>query len=298
MRAVAALVARLPYAWLRRLGAGLGALVGGVLRVRRRQVVAAMRRAGLATEGEAGRDPTEALAARMYASLGAGLLELLWLAGRPASALDEIAVFTARAAARLAEAAAAGRGVVIATAHTGNWDLAACATARWLAAHAGEGTPARLAVATRRLSWRALDRYWQGLRAERGVDLLDGERAGAARAIGEVLGAAGAVALLVDQVPLRAGGAVSLPFLGAPAFHDLAPALLAARARAPIAIAFARRGGDGRHVLDVVEVLPPPKGRAGAREATARIAASLEAFVREHPEQWLWLHRRWKALPK
>src|SRR5689334_4881517 len=79
MRAVAAAVARLPYAWLRPLGAALGLLVGGVLRIRRRHVEASMRRAGL--------EPAKGLAAAMYASLGAGLLELLWLAGRPPDAL-------------------------------------------------------------------------------------------------------------------------------------------------------------------------------------------------------------------
>jgi Kdo2-lipid IVA lauroyltransferase/acyltransferase len=266
--------------------------VGSVLRIRRRHVLLAMSRARV--------PDAERVTGAMYASLGAGLLELLWLAGRRPADLDRVAVFTGRAGSRLNAAASQGRGIVIATAHTGNWDLAACATARWLGREAAPGS--RLSVVTRRLSWRALDRYWQALRAERGVDLIDGTGGDALPLIRAALAAGGAVALLTDQVPVRAAagarssrGSVTLPFLGAPALHDLGPAILAARARAPIAVAFAHRDVDGRHVMDVLDVLPAPRDRAEIVEATARIARALETFVRAHPEQWLWLHRRWKT---
>jgi KDO2-lipid IV(A) lauroyltransferase len=104
------------------------------------------------------------------------------------------------------------------------------------------------------------------------------------------------VALLVDQAPERAGGVATLPFLGRPARHDLGPALLAARARAPIVVLLGRRREDGLHVLELADAIPPEelRGRGAAVRATARIAAAVEGFVRAHPEQWLWLHRRWK----
>jgi len=151
-------------------------------------------------------------------------------------------------------------------------------------------------VVTKRLSWRALDRYWQRLRAERGVVLLDVK--GAAGAVREALTAGGVVALLVDQAPERARGVVTFPFLGAPARHDLGPALLAARSRAPLLAIFGHRGPDGRHRLELgVEIAPEElRAKGGALAATQRIAAALEGFVREHPAQWLWLHRRWKGL--
>ncbi|MEJ7733197.1 MAG: lysophospholipid acyltransferase family protein [Polyangiaceae bacterium] len=263
------------------LGACLGWLVGGVLRVRRRHVEHAMERAGIERR----------VAPAMYASLGAGLLELLWLAGRPPAALDGVQRATPRAERALAEAHALGRGVVVATALAVNWDLCACAAARWIAAR-GAG---RLHVITKRLSWRALDDYWQALRAERGVVLHDAR--GAWRGARAALAGGGVVALLVDQVPERASGVAALPFLGAIARHDLAAATLAARAGAPILVALARRDADGLHTLDVVEVLEPPAShRASLLDATARIAAALERFVRAEPAQWLWMHRRWKLV--
>ena len=280
MRALAWAIARLPWSWMRRLGAGLGFLAGSVLRIRRRHVEASLRAAGFQPTG---------IARRIYASLGAGVFELLWLAGRPPEALGACFTMSPEGAAALARAGSLGRGVVVATAHTGNWDLTACAAAQWLA-------PTGLTVVTKRLSWAALDRYWQRLRADRGVALVDAR--GAATAVRAALAGGGVVGLLVDQAPERASGVATLPFLGRAARHDLAPVLLAARARVPILVMVGWRTADGRHRLELVESLEPAElrgGRAAAERATARIAAALERFVRDHPEQWLWLHRRWKA---
>jgi Kdo2-lipid IVA lauroyltransferase/acyltransferase len=123
------------------------------------------------------------------------------------------------------------------------------------------------------------------------VDAVD-----APTAVREALRAGGLVGLLVDQAPERASGVVTLPFLGRPARHDLAPVLLAARARAPIVVVLGRRTEDGRHVLEVAETIGPAelRGPGAIEKATGRIAAAVEAFVRARPKQWLWLHRRWK----
>ncbi len=280
MRAIAWAIARLPWAWMRPCGVVLGLLAGSLLRIRRRHVEASLRAAGIDPAG---------VARRVYTSLGAGVFELLWLAGRPPEALASCFTMSPEAAAALTRATSTGRGVVVATAHTGNWDLTACAAAQWLA-------PTPLTVVTKRLSWAALDRYWQRLRADRGVTLVDAR--GAAAAVRTAFGAGSVVGLLVDQAPERASGVATFPFLGRPARHDLAPALLAARARVPILVLLGWRTPDGRHRLELVASIEPSElrgGRLAAERATARISAALERFVRDHPEQWLWLHRRWKS---
>jgi Kdo2-lipid IVA lauroyltransferase/acyltransferase len=285
MRALAWAVARLPWGWLAPLGAGLGLVVGSLLRVRRRHVEDALRAAGVGAEA--------AVARGVYASLGAGVFELLWLSGRPPEALRAHFTMAPEAGAALDRALTDRRGVVVATAHTGNWDLTACGAAAWLAQR--PEVPALLTVVTKRLSWEALDRYWQRLRAERGVALV--EASGAATAVREALGGGGTVGLLVDQAPERASGVATLPFLGRPAKHDLAPVLLAARARVPILVMAGFRERGGGHRLELLDTLSPAELRGGRpviEQATARIAAAVERFVREHPEQWLWLHRRWK----
>jgi KDO2-lipid IV(A) lauroyltransferase len=283
MRALASAVARLPFRWLRGLGAALGFFAGSVLRIRRRHVEASMARAGIAS---AARN-----ASGMYGSLGAGLFELLWLAARPSEALAAWFTMDPACGDALLRGVARGRGVVVATAHTGNWDLTACAAAQWIARNAGG---ARLHVVTKRLSWRALDRYWQRLRAERGVVLADA--LGAATYVRDALAAGDFTAMLIDQVPERGSGVSIAPFLGAPALHDLGPALLAARARVPLLLVLGHREPDGRHRLELAAEIAPEelRGKGAIERATATMASALEAFVQAHPAQWLWLHRRWK----
>jgi KDO2-lipid IV(A) lauroyltransferase len=103
------------------------------------------------------------------------------------------------------------------------------------------------------------------------------------------------VVSMIDQAPERARGIVSVGFLGAVADVDLAPALLALRARCPLVVAFPKRTADG-HAVELVGVLEPPPGagRAWALGAMREATGMLEQFVRRHPEQWLWMHRRWK----
>jgi KDO2-lipid IV(A) lauroyltransferase len=276
-RAFAVVVGLLPWRALRPLGFAIGVLAFDVLRIRRAHVIASMRRAGI--------DPSRHARAS-YVSLGIGAFELLWLSGRPRAALEPLVRVDGWE--RFEAARAFGRGVIVVTAHTGNWDLAACACAA--------RTP--LGVVTKRLSSRGLDAFWQRTRAARGVDLVAATDGGVLAALRDRLSVGSAIALLVDQDPERTRGVVAAPFLGETAVHDLLPAMIAARRRAPLVLAFARREASG-HVVDVVDVLVPPEdaGVAWIHEATRTIASRLDAWVRARPSQWMWLHRRWKTRP-
>jgi KDO2-lipid IV(A) lauroyltransferase len=104
--------------------------------------------------------------------------------------------------------------------------------------------------------------------------------------------------MLMDQVPLSPRHASTVEFLGRPAATDRAPAAMAASARVPLVVAAARRDASGEQILHVLDVLrPPPRPtRAWVLSATRRATAALDAFVRLYPDQWLWLHRRWKPM--
>lgn len=236
----------------------------------------------------------------MYASLGTAVFEFLWLVGKGAAPTHALtlgdgarAVLAAhgRGAARPTNhrRSAPGRrapGIVVATAHTGNWDFLACALAR---------DHLDLTVVTKRLSLPSLDHFWQERRASFGVELLDG--AGVFGRAADAVLRGRAVAWLIDQAPERRSAVTEVSFLGALARCDTTPALLAARTGAPLVLALGQRLSDGTHWVDVPLILEPPL-RASNRwveEATRALNRALEEFVLEHASQWLWMHRRWKA---
>jgi KDO2-lipid IV(A) lauroyltransferase len=258
------------------LGSLLGWLAGSVLRIRRTHVEASMRAAGVAQPARQAR--------AMYRSLGISVFEFLWMALRGRRALAGVRIEPG-SRALWEQALAGGRGVVVAASHTGNWDLSACAIAR----------DVELLVVTKRLSVRWLDRFWQSTRAKLGIRLTDA--AGALGRAREMLRRAGAVAMMIDQVP-AASHAIPVAFLGQPAHADRAPAVVAAAAGVPIVVAASRRDPSGGHVLHVLAVLtPPPRpSRAWIDEATRRATRELERFVLQYPDQWLWMHRRWKPM--
>jgi KDO2-lipid IV(A) lauroyltransferase len=262
--------------WISRaLGAVLGWLAGSVLRIRRAHVERSMLAAGVAAPAREAR--------AFYRELGVSAVEFLWLAVRGSEVLSRVEIEpTSRS--RWDEALAMGRGAVVAASHTGNWDLAACAMAREV----------ELLVVTKHLSVGWLDRFWQSTRAALGVRLADA--AGAIPRARETLRRGGAVAMMIDQAPARRG--VRVEFLGRGAHADRAPATLAAASGAPLVVAASRRDESGGQLLEVLEVLVPPRraARAWIDEATRSATRALDAFVRRHPSQWLWLHRRWKPM--
>ena len=71
--------------------------------------------------------------------------------------------------------------------------------------------------------------------------------------------------------------------------------------QAPIVVGFARRIGDFKFSIGVQEIIHPQDWRDQddpLRYITQRYTAAIEAFVRKDPEQYLWMHRRWKTRPK
>jgi KDO2-lipid IV(A) lauroyltransferase len=257
----------------------IGWLAGTVLRVRRAHVERSMKLAGIA------RSRAGAIASMMYRSLGSSLVEMLWLAAHPELAASQLAAPDEYSRAVLAEAREKGRGLVLATAHAGNWELAAAALA--------ESYPLTVVVKPMSVGW--VDRFCRSSRRARGIGLAVPEnaleRSREALARGEI------VAMLIDQVPGRASHSVVTDFLCGRADVDRSPAALAASMRCPLAVAVSRRLEGGMHVLEVLAVLEPPERdrRPWAVEATRIATRVFERWVHAHPGDWLWMHRRWRA---
>jgi KDO2-lipid IV(A) lauroyltransferase len=247
----------------------LAGLVGDVLRVRRAHVEASLVSAGVPDASRVAR--------RMYYDLARGLIELIEMALGRSAVLSRVSV----AAPELD--GLRRRGFVVATAHTANWDLVACAFAQRFP----------VIVVTKHFRVRWLDRLWQSARARRGVRLVS-EGSVMRRAL-PALQQGAALAMLIDQAPERTRGVLRAAFLGRPASVDLSPALLAQRARVPLVVAFPERCGDALS-LRVTSIHEPPAraSRSWAVRTMLEATRELEDFVRERPEQWLWMHRRWK----
>lgn len=179
--------------------------------------------------------------------------------------------------------ARAGRGVLIATAHLGNWELLAAAIR--LAGFPG-------AVIARRKPNDPIAAWFEALRAAFGVATID-QAAPPRRAL-RVLREGAVLGVLADLAPRRIA-AETLEFFGRPALCMTAPAALARAAKTPILPArCVARGKRYRLSFEPPLELDPTLGHAAARtELTQRLHHVFERWIRESPEQWAWHQPRW-----
>jgi KDO2-lipid IV(A) lauroyltransferase len=176
-----------------------------------------------------------------------------------------------------------GKGVVFATGHLGNWELSAFA-------HALLSAPMSFVV--RPLDNPLLDRlsiYYRTLSGNRVISRRD-----SARPLLQLLHDNQAVGILADQNTTEDRG-VFVNFFGVPACVDAGLAKLAAHTGAAIIPGFALWSDEeSRYVL---KFYPAMETSGDQIRDTQAVQSALERAVREYPEQWLWIHRRWKTRP-
>ncbi len=176
-----------------------------------------------------------------------------------------------------------GKGVLFATAHLGNWELSAFA-------HALMAAPMHVVV--RPLDNPRIDRLVARRRTLSGNHLI--EKKDYARGILQALAANKAVGILIDQNASLESG-VFVDFFGVPACAGTGFAKLAAHTGAAVIPGFALWSEQERKF--VLRFYPEVPITGDLRADTARLHAVLESVVREYPDQWLWIHRRWKTRP-
>ena len=151
-------------------------------------------------------------------------------------------------------------------------------------------------VIARPLDNPALDRRLIGLRRTTGNAVIPKRRA--VRETMKAVARGSGVAILIDQDAGRDG--VFVPYFGRLASTTPTLALLALRTEAPIVPVFARVEPDGTiavHIEPVVEARATGDRDADVVRLTAACTAIVERWARSTPEQWLWMHRRWKTRP-
>ncbi|MBI1864855.1 MAG: lysophospholipid acyltransferase family protein [Nitrospirae bacterium] len=274
----------------RRAGWGLGDLLGGLWRI------VDSRHRSAADENVARAFPTlssaqrEALVRGVFSHLGRTAIEFVSLSSYNAASLrryiedrvrfeglDIVRSFLDRQ-----------QGGFILTAHCGNWELLGLALAV-------AGLP--MTIVARPLDSPSLNEWVDGVRGRLGSRVVGKKRV--LRPILEDVGAGRWIGILLDQNVAREEG-VFVPFFGVPACTTKGLALMAIKTGAPVVPAIIRREDDGTHRV----VFHPPIGNvpAGDREESVRLLTAaytkkIEEEVRAHPEQWFWVHRRWKTRP-
>lgn len=183
----------------------------------------------------------------------------------------------------LKKAVEMGRGVILATGHLGNWELAG----RYISRHF------KTAVVIRKQRNRLFNDYTNKLREKYDIKLIYTKNA--LREMVKAFGQGYIVCLLMDQNAGRRG--VLTDFLGKPASTFVGPAKLAIKYNIPIVPAAAIRTEHDRHLFyfdDIISSAGYDKSLSGVTVLTQRISKEIEKYIQRYPEQWFWVHRRWR----
>ena len=183
-----------------------------------------------------------------------------------------------------------GRGIVVLSAHFGNFELLATA-------HALHGHQITLIHHTQR--FLAGDALMTWVRERAGVDVV--RKRSAARAVLKALGDGDMVGVPFDQNAKR-GEAVFVPFFGEPAATSRTLARLVQKSHAIVVPVFIlREPGNRSHrivIQDLIALQESADPEADIEENTARFLRPIEDMVRRYPEQFLWQHRRYRTRPR
>ena len=279
-RAIAGGLSLAPEALADRMGSGLGWVVARTARIRWDVAMSQLQHAFPDRDEAWRRD----VARRSYAHLGSEAIAMVRMARlRPE---DVVRRTELRGFESVEAAIAEGRGVVAVTGHLGNWEIGGAAVA-------ARGFPVDVVVARQRN--RLFDARLTRSREELGLTIIP--RAKAPRGVLSSLRRGRVVGILGDQDARRAG--VFVDFFGRPASTARGPAVLSIRADALLVLAVALRE-SGPRPRYVVHFEPVTVSRTGeldhdVRALTQAYTARLEDFIRDRPEQYFWLHRRWKT---
>lgn len=222
------------------------------------------------------------IARQVYRNLAENAIEVLRLSliRTPEDAASLLHVDTGELHAKTR---AQNKGAVMVSAHFGNWELLALGMGLM-------GFP--MTVVVKRLKNREIDRQinlWRSMRGNRVVYKKQALREGL-----RTLRSGGIMSMLADQSDPKGG--FFMDFLGRRTSVFVGPAFLALKTGVPLFVIMCRRTGGGMYAVDIEEVDTSDLGsaKADAEELARRYTRVLERYIRAYPEEWFWVHNRWK----
>jgi len=177
-------------------------------------------------------------------------------------------------------------GVLVLTAHFNNYELLMTWAARYFP----------MSIVAKRIHPQSLDHFINHIRQENKINVLPARWS--YRAIFKALGKGDCLGFVMDQNMKHMEG-VFVTFFGRPACTTPGLAMLSAHSKSPVLPAFLIRKGN-RHVLRTFPVIQPPPDREAKtlQDFTQLYSNVIEQVIREQPEAWIWMHKRWKTQPK
>ncbi len=236
--------------------------------------------------GELAEDERRRLAKRAVKHLALTFLEFFQLPRYVRADMDVVRI---EGREHYEAAKAKGQGVLLLTGHFGSFEVGAAGGAFHL-------QPDTWCMVVKPFT-AGFDRFVNELRSSAG--LVPVHAKGSLRSVLRILRAGDSAVFVVDQNSTRSIG-VFVDFFGKQACTMAGLAVIAQRTGAPVVPASQWREPDGTHVLRLHPEIPlePQDDRdTTVRHMTQRYTEFIEARIREHPEQWLWTHRRWKTRP-
>lgn len=183
----------------------------------------------------------------------------------------------------LESAYAKGRGVLFLGLHLGNGDFGIAALSRL-------GWPVSLISKTFKTRW--LNDLWFGMRAKHGTEFISPEKS--SFQILRALKSKRVVFFVLDQFMGPPIGCRT-KFFGRETGTAMGLAIIAERSGAPVVPAYTYRTPEGRHVIVFEPEVPwQDASEENITTMTQVYTDKIEEIIRKHPEQWMWIHRRWK----
>lgn len=263
----------LPRPFALRLGSACGVLCFRLLSKERRRTVKNLRMAVGKSD----------IAEDVFKHLGMNLMEWLQMPRMDKGRINRIV--NAEGLERIDNALARGKGVIILTSHLGNWEYLAA----YLMLNGYDGE-----VVGRRIYYSRYDKLLTGLRKSVGVNTL--WRNGSVRNMLRVLRQNRMLGVLPDQDTDKVDG-IFVDFFGCPAYTPTGPVSLALATGASIVPCFIVREGKGHRVYveEPLELVVTDSKAETIRVNTERWSSVVERYIRRYPDQWVWMHGRWKT---
>jgi KDO2-lipid IV(A) lauroyltransferase len=184
------------------------------------------------------------------------------------------------------QAKSKGKGILFLTGHCGNWELMSIFSSVKLSP---------ISIIARPINNPYINKLVENARQRYGNTVIYKQKA--IKTVMRILKTNGTIGILMDQAVIPDEGFV-IDFLGRGAWTTKMPALIARKTEASVLPAFINRtnGGHKIKIYPEIELSKIDDLEKATIEDTKIFSSYIEQYIREHPKEWLWIHRRWKRV--